>query len=124
MLLNADGTFRQRVVERTLHVYPIGVMPESRLAVRLDSSGLDGRVATVAARSYEIRIRGHVPPEELEEVEDLHATVEPAETILRGCVPDQAALHGILTRLHSLGLELLEVRRVPVCDEVSQRESG
>ena len=74
--------------------------------------------AEVAARSYEIRIRGHVPPEELEEVENLRATVEPAETVLRGCVPDQAALHGILTRLHSLGLELLEVRRVPVSDEI------
>jgi len=74
--------------------------------------------AHVAARSYEIRIRGHVPPEELEEVENLRATVEPAETVLRGCVPDQAALHGILTRLHSLGLELLEVRRVPASDEL------
>ena len=74
--------------------------------------------AHVAARSYEIRIRGHVPPEELKEVENLRATVEPAETVLRGCVPDQAALHGILTRLHSLGLELLEVRRVPASDEL------
>jgi len=44
--------------------------------------------------------------------------------VLRGCVPDQAALHGILTRLHSLGLELLEVRRVPAPDEVKRWETG
>jgi hypothetical protein len=80
--------------------------------------------ANVAARSYEIRVRGHVPPEELEEVENLRATVEPTETVLRGCVPDQAALHGILARLHSLGLELLEVRRVPAPDEVKRWETG
>lgn len=90
---------------------------------KLDPSGwMEG--ANVAARSYEIRVRGHVPPEELEEVENLRATVEPTETVLRGCVPDQAALHGILTRLHSLGLELLEVRRVPAPDEVKRWETG
>ena len=90
---------------------------------KLDPSGwMEG--ANVAARSYEIRVRGHVPPEELEEVENLRATIEPAETVLRGCVPDQAALHGILARLHSLGLELLEVRRVPAPDEVKRWETG
>ena len=92
-------------------------------AAKLNPSGwMEG--TQVAARSYEIRVRGHVPPEELEEVENLRATIEPAETVLRGCVPDQAALHGILTRLHSLGLELLEVRRVPAPDELRRREGG
>ncbi len=92
-------------------------MRGTHLGSEAEPLGLDGG-RTVAARSYEIRIRGHVPPEELEEVENLRATIEPAETVLRGCVPDQAALHGILTRLHSLGLELLEVRRVPAPDEL------
>jgi hypothetical protein len=76
-------------------------------------SATDGRRVTMPARSYEIRIRGHIPAEELMEVEHLHASVEPAETVLWGCVPDQAALHGILARLHALGLELVEVRRLP-----------
>ena len=51
------------------------------------------------ARSYEIRFRGYLPPEELLELEHLHASVEPAATVLWGCVPDQVALHGILARL-------------------------
>ena len=38
--------------------------------------------------------------------------VEPVETVLRGPVQDQAALHGLLEQIESLGLELVEVRRV------------
>jgi hypothetical protein len=33
--------------------------------------------------------------------------------VLSGPVEDQAALHGLLRRIESLGLELLEVRRFP-----------
>lgn len=33
------------------------------------------------------------------------------QTIIAGLVPDQAALHGLLTKIRDLGLELLEVRR-------------
>jgi len=35
------------------------------------------------------------------------------ETVLRGPVQDQSSLHGLLDRIQSLGLELLEVRRLP-----------
>ena len=45
-------------------------------------------------------------------VENLRATVVPAETVLTGVVPDQAALYGVLNRLQALGLDLVEVRRV------------
>jgi hypothetical protein len=31
---------------------------------------------------------------------------------MRGPVADQAALHGIINRLQSLGLDLIEVRRI------------
>jgi hypothetical protein len=44
--------------------------------------------------------------------EGFDAEVEPVETILRGSVADQAALHGILEQIQALGLELVEVRRV------------
>jgi hypothetical protein len=43
----------------------------------------------------------------------MESDVEPVETILHGPVRDQAELHGLLHRLQSLGLELIEVRRLP-----------
>ena len=36
-----------------------------------------------------------------------------ADTILRGVVPDQSALRGILCQLWDLGLTVIEVRRLP-----------
>jgi hypothetical protein len=43
-------------------------------------------------------------------LEVFEATVEPTTTALYGCLPDEAALHGVLNRVHSLGLRLVEVR--------------
>ena len=34
------------------------------------------------------------------------------DTLLSGPVPDQAALHGVLTRIRDLALELLSLRRL------------
>jgi hypothetical protein len=65
------------------------------------------------AGSYEIRIKGRLTESLLAAFEGLTATVEPVETVLHGPVQDQAALHGLLDRIQSLGLELVEVRRLP-----------
>jgi hypothetical protein len=62
--------------------------------------------------NYEIRVRGRVD-EHLAEALGLVAEVEPIETVLRGPVLGQDDLHGILGRLQDLGLELLEMRRLP-----------
>ena len=62
---------------------------------------------------YEIRIRGRVTPALLARFDGLHATVEPVETVLHGPVADQAALHGMIHLVNALGLELVEVRRLP-----------
>lgn len=67
----------------------------------------------MAARYYEILVRGHIPPDELIEFENVTAVVRSGETVLRGLVIDQAALQGILQRLQMLGLDLIEVRRRP-----------
>jgi hypothetical protein len=72
--------------------------------------------------SYEIRIKGRLSDSLLAVFEGLTASVEPVETVLHGPVQDQAALHGLLDRIQSLGLELIEVRRLPEASG-EQRES-
>jgi hypothetical protein len=67
----------------------------------------------VAETHYEIRIRGRVSPAVLKTFDPLESDVERVETVLHGPVRDQAELHGLLHRLQALGLELVEVRRLP-----------
>jgi hypothetical protein len=62
--------------------------------------------------NYEIRVRGRVGDHFAEDL-GLAAEVEPVETILHGPLRDQAALHQILERLQDMGVELLEIRRLP-----------
>jgi hypothetical protein len=66
----------------------------------------------VVASEYEIRVKGRVGKSLLSRFDGFDAEVEPAETILRGSVSDQAALHGVLDRIQGLGLELVELRRL------------
>lgn len=61
---------------------------------------------------YEFRIRGRLGERFLASFGGFDAEVLPPETILRGSVEDQAALHGILQQIEALGLELVEVRQV------------
>jgi hypothetical protein len=62
---------------------------------------------------YEIRVRGRVSEAALSSLEGMDADIAPAETVLHGPVTDQTGLHGLLDRIQSLGLELIEVRRLP-----------
>ena len=59
---------------------------------------------------YEIRIAGLVPPGALAGFEQFAAD-QPTETMVRGPLPDQAALHGLLARLESSGVQLTRLRR-------------
>jgi hypothetical protein len=59
---------------------------------------------------YEIRIAGCVPPDALRGFEQLAAD-QPTETMVRGPLPDQAALHGLLARLELSGIQLMGLRR-------------
>jgi hypothetical protein len=61
---------------------------------------------------YEIRISGILPPEALLDFERLTAVVEPVETVVHGPLSDQAALHGLLARLETFGVQVIEVRRM------------
>ena len=65
------------------------------------------------AADYEIRIKGRVGDSLLVAFEGLTVTTEPDETILYGPVPDQEALHRLLGKIQSLGLEVVSFRRLP-----------
>jgi hypothetical protein len=65
------------------------------------------------AQRYEIRVRGRLGRTLLGAFPALHADTRDDDTLLTGGLADQAALHGVLAQIEALGLELLEVRRVP-----------
>jgi hypothetical protein len=75
----------------------------------------------VASSYYEIRVAGILPPEALLDFERLTASVEPVETVVHGPLQDQSALKGLLARLETFGVEVIEVRRlhggVPPADD-------
>jgi len=62
---------------------------------------------------YQILVRGHLGATTLRAFPGLRAETQDRDTLLRGPVADQAALHGVLAQIEALGLELLEVRRLP-----------
>src|SRR3954467_7865190 len=64
----------------------------------------------MARQVYELRVRGPVPLEVLQEIGAEDFGEEPPLTILRTEPTDQPGLHGMLQRLRSLGLDLMEVR--------------
>ncbi len=71
-----------------------------------------GGLKLVSSAGYEIHIKGRVSAQLLSVFEGMEASERSADTVLRGPVLDQAALHGLLDRIQALGLELIEVRRL------------
>jgi len=72
--------------------------------------------AAVPSSYYEIRVVGVIPSEALLDFERLTASIEPIETVLHGPLRDQAALHGLLARLETFGVQVMEVRRLRLRD--------
>jgi hypothetical protein len=63
--------------------------------------------------TYHIRVKGHLDPHWADWLNDLTIHHEAdGSTLLSGPVVDQAALYGILLKLHNLNLPLLSVSRV------------
>ena len=62
---------------------------------------------------YQIRVQGHLDSGWSAWFDGLTiANVERGEALLSGYLPDQAALHGILSKVRDLGLPLLAVQRL------------
>ncbi len=65
------------------------------------------------AGSYEIRLQGHLEARWAVWFDGLSLTHEPnGTTVLRGPVVDQAALHGLLTKVRDLGMPLISVAQL------------
>ena len=62
---------------------------------------------------YLIRVRGRLGQTLRSAFPALQARTSGGDTVLTGPLPDRAALHGVLAEIEALGLELLEVRRLP-----------
>ena len=64
-------------------------------------------------KCYEIRLGGHLGGLMLAAFPTLSAETRGPDTVLRGAIPDQATLHGVLAQVEAFRLELIELRRLP-----------
>lgn len=74
----------------------------------------------MGAQRYQIHVKGRLGETIAVAFDGLVATVM-VETVLVGELADQAALLGVLSRVQALGLELVELRRLPCREEVHPR---
>jgi hypothetical protein len=68
----------------------------------------------MAAARYEIVVRGRLGRALIRSFDDLEVrSAGPDATYMYGWFPDQPALHGVLSRIGDLGLELSSLQRLP-----------
>jgi hypothetical protein len=61
---------------------------------------------------YEVRVAGVLDTRWAAWFDGLAITRQGDETVICGLLPDQSALHGLLTKVRDLGLCLISVRRL------------
>lgn len=83
------------------------------MASPMTSENVAGAHSDPQLRRYEIRICGHLGATMRSAFPTLQAQARGEDTVLTGVLSDRAALHGVLAEIEALGLELLEVRRLP-----------
>ena len=62
--------------------------------------------------TYSIRVRGHLSQKWSEWFDGFQVSYCGEDTVLTGCVVDQAALHGALAKIRDLGLPILLVENL------------
>ena len=62
---------------------------------------------------YSFRVTGRLTPAVLQVLHPLTAVEATTDTMLMGPVIDRSALHGLIARIEALGLELVELQRLP-----------
>lgn len=97
--------------------HPVGrrtAHPVAGKDARASARGVSGRTAMRQDPvDYEICVRGLLGELFRSAFPDLQARAQARDTVLSGIFPDQSALYGVLARIEELGLELVEVRRLP-----------
>ena len=78
---------------------------------------------------YEFRVRDRISSQSAAWFEGMEIavdeTVEPIQTIIKGYMEDQAALHGLISRIRDLGLTLVSVNQIEhEDDEPDAQKSG
>jgi hypothetical protein len=74
----------------------------------------------VQSKWYEMRIQERLSPDRAEWFEGMEIRQEEGQTILTGPIADQAALHGLLTRVRNLNLTLLSINPAITSDCASE----
>ncbi len=69
-------------------------------------------IGLTQAAVYEIRVKGVLDVRWQSWFEGMTITIAGDETLIRGTVADQAALHSVLLRIRDLGLPLIAVNQV------------
>jgi hypothetical protein len=77
----------------------------------------------VPSRMYEITFVGQADTVVRAEFDDCEVRVGPDTTTLHRELPDQGALHGLIQRIASLGLELIDVTVVAPSADVRHETS-
>ena len=68
----------------------------------------------MTSTSYELRILGRLSPEVRADFAGFEMSEAPVETVLLGDVVDTAHLQGVLARLDAFGIQVLELRSLPL----------
>jgi hypothetical protein len=78
----------------------------------MNQSERPGRRYPVQAKTYEITFLGQAGTALSVEFDDCEVTIGPGTTTLRAELPDRGALTGLIERINSLGLDVIDVSLV------------
>ena len=81
-------------------------------ALRNQTEKSPGRRDLVQAQTYEITFLGQAGTTLRAEFDDCEVTIGPGTTTLRAELPDRGALSGLMERINSLGLDVIDVNLV------------